>query len=118
MSGGASDEWVLVAVAVAASSQLRACKSGRATLTRMEWGNKLPSAAKLREKASSQTTNGNPTRSDYAELGGAGAPRIKRRRKLSVRETGDRQAADNFVVAHGRALASEGVAASRSGIPD
>lgn len=51
-----------------------AAEGGWATLTRLEWGNKLPNAAKLEEKASSHTTNGNPTRSDHAKLGGAGTP--------------------------------------------
>src|SRR5579871_3263507 len=91
---------------------------GCAALTRMEWGNKLPNATKSRKKASSQTTNGNPKRSDYSELGGAGAPRRNGRRALSVRKAGDRQAADNFIVAGGRAVAGSRVAAPRSGIPD
>src|SRR5258707_1886713 len=47
-------------------------------LTRMVWGNKLPNAAKLSEKESSHKANGNPTRSDYAKLGGVGASRSER----------------------------------------
>jgi len=47
-------------------------------LTRMGWGNKLPNAAKSREKESSHKANGNPTRSDYAKLGSVGASRGER----------------------------------------